>query len=68
MNQNKRKSVLCIRVDSEELRAIDAIAAMKVCRRSEWLRTVIYAAVRAECVAMVSSPSAKSYSDGLTNG
>jgi hypothetical protein len=54
MNQISRKSTLCFRIDAEELRAIDAIAAAKYCQRSDWLRTVIYAAVRAECLAMVS--------------
>jgi len=68
MSQTSRKTTVCFRVDAEELRAIDAIAASKNCQRSDWLRTVIYAAVRAECLAMVSASSIETKRDGLTHG
>jgi len=57
MSQSKRKSALCIRVDPDELRTIDTISATKGCQRSEWVREVLSAAVRTECLAIVSSRS-----------
>jgi hypothetical protein len=55
MNQNKRKSVLCIRIDPDEMRTIDTIAKTKSCQRSEWIRGVLSAAVLAECRSIVSA-------------
>ena len=68
MSHTNRKTTICFRVDAEELRAVDAIVAAKSCQRSDWLRTVIYAAVRAECLAMVSASSFETKRDGLSHG
>ena len=57
MNQNKRKSVLCIRIDPDEMRTMDTIAKTKGCQRSEWIRGVLSAAVLAECRSIVSASS-----------
>ena len=55
MNQSKRKSVLCIRIDPDEMRTMDTIAKTKGCQRSEWIRGVLSAAVLAECRSIVSA-------------
>ena len=57
MNQSKRKSVLCIRIDPDEMRTMDTIAKTKGCQRSEWIRGVLSAAVLAECRSIVSASS-----------
>jgi len=57
MNQNKRKSVLCIRIDPDEMRTMDTIAKTKRCQRSEWIRGVLSAAVLAECRSIVAASS-----------
>ena len=55
MNKSKRKSVLCIRIDPDEMRTMDTIAKTKGCQRSEWIRGVLSAAVLAECRSIVSA-------------
>ena len=59
MNQNKRKSVLCIRIDPDEMRTMDTIAKTKGCQRSEWIRGVLSAAVLAECRSIVSASASE---------